>query len=577
MPDSSQEQSEKDEKKTEQEEAEEQIQLEKEVEKEALEAVKLGRVSEAENNSSAAVNGNAATTDRNSIDYIMNGIKKHSQFVPMRLTFEERKLLRLLEAALNVSEYTDRIDILSYTSKTKRIVAQLREMCTILTGLAVATNMEVGGSLMQDQDFAAHADWYKAIFEIGRRYKIMNPEKMRDSFGKLMYMIMDSRLPEVSQVLEFDLYKPITTVYGYIYNKEVESLNAKGLSETDVKDNQGALAMFEDPLIVPATMEIIPGQKARITVQNEIKKKEAAINMLARKYGVKPTGSFGASFGMLQQGTSTSSDTISQEEIRQCLYSIGDYNAYLRSNRQPVEEMLKMLQMFFEPSKPEGPELSLGISVGRGTARLSHTHNKQFHYVQQSLSLWSLIMKDMFQLWSLADEDLLSTTARYTLADTGQGLNRVKPCPRVGRAMHSIIAQAMDRNGTWIGSSVVHLGDRTVPNALFFLDKYLQVPRILTPVYIVVKEIDKISRDPFVYTWIESQFGSVIGLKKSVLADFFKFAFDGSGGDNFYDAGSCIDGRLTSAWNWANSIAKKPYYKVFLVAGFTSFNGSDGF
>lgn len=33
------------------------------------------------------------------------------------------------------------------------------------------------------------------------------------------------------------------------------------------------------------------------------------------------------------------------------------------------------------------------------------------------------------------------------------------------------------------------------------------------------------------------------------LADFFRFAFDGSGADNFYDAGSCIDGRLTSAWN----------------------------
>lgn len=34
-----------------------------------------------------------------------------------------------------------------------------------------------------------------------------------------------------------------------------------------------------------------------------------------------------------------------------------------------------------------------------------------------------------------------------------------------------------------------------------------------------------------------------------LLADFFRFAFDGSGADNFYDAGSCIDGRLTSAWN----------------------------
>jgi hypothetical protein len=27
--------------------------------------------------------------------------------------------------------------------------------------------------------------------------------------------------------------------------------------------------------------------------------------------------------------------------------------------------------------------------------------------------------------------------------------------------------------------------------------------------------------------------------------DFFRSAFDGSGADNFYDAGSCIDGRLT--------------------------------
>ena len=69
--------------------------------------------------------------------------------------------------------------------------------------------------------------------------------------------------------------------------------------------------------------------------------------------------------------------------------------------------------------------------------------------------------------------------------------------------------------------------------------------------------------------------GSAERCRKFILADFFRHAFDGSGADNFFDAGSCIDGRLTSAWNWCSKIEKKPYYPVFKLAGFQGFDGGD--
>jgi hypothetical protein len=76
---------------------------------------------------------------------------------------------------------------------------------------------------------------------------------------------------------------------------------------------------------------------------------------------------------------------------------------------------------------------------------------------------------DMFHLWSLAEDDLLSESVRYRLVDTGQGLNRVQGAPKTSRMMYAILDRAQRSIGSWVGSSVVHMGDRDVPNALTFI------------------------------------------------------------------------------------------------------------
>lgn len=43
--------------------------------------------------------------------------------------------------------------------------------------------------------------------------------------------------------------------------------------------------------------------------------------------------------------------------------------------------------------------------------------------------------------------------------------------PGVRRAMLSILTRCQQKLGSWVGSSVVHLGDHNVPNALIFIDK----------------------------------------------------------------------------------------------------------
>ena len=79
--------------------------------------------------------------------------------------------------------------------------------------------------------------------------------------------------------------------------------------------------------------------------------------------------------------------------------------------------------------------------------------------------------------------------------------------------------------------------------------------------------------DDGVRALIDSGYGGMKKVRRDILCDFFRSAFDGSGADNNYDAGSCIDGRLTSAWNWCSRLSKKNYSHLFKMTGFVGFDG----
>merc|ERR1719357_1553529 len=147
-----------------------------------------------------------------------------TKYIPLRLTLPQRKILRLCEATLNVSEYTDKVDILSWKSKTGRIHEQIRDICAILSGLAVAADYETGQRMIKDRSFEDNAEYFSSVFEIGRRHKILNPECMRTDYGKLVHMLMDSQNPDIQRLLEFKLVKKVTTVYDYLKSRDSLSM-----------------------------------------------------------------------------------------------------------------------------------------------------------------------------------------------------------------------------------------------------------------------------------------------------------------------------------------------------------------
>jgi len=465
--------------------------------------------------------------------------------IPLRLTAEERKLLSLLEGALNISEYTDKVDVSrsmsgfnfgfwSFSSfgrgrdddrKDQVIQRELNEVFSLVSGLFTATDFLRGKKLVAN-NFSENCEFFQTVFEVGRRFKIMNPDKMRDTYGKLMHLLQDAVKPSNCS---FEVITPIKTVYRLLKRSECLSLVKKHHKEFIIASNV-----------------VQPGCDPNVAQEE----KRAAMEILTKVLV-------------------NDSSLLSQDELELCVNSINDYHSYIAANCYPVECMIRYMKQYFE-NHGDDRTRDLSIQAGRGGSYLTHSHSTQVTFCLQSLMLWHEIQRQMCELWILTDLDLLDPNNRYRLCNTGQGMNRVQAAPRISGKMSSILRSVQSRLSSWVGLSVVHLGDRDVPNALVFIDKYTQVPRILGPIVRAIELLEDVANtDNRVKDLIETKFEGVESSKISILRDYFRHGFDGSGDDG----GSCIDGRLTSSWNWTSKIEKKSYYSLFKLGDFDGFDG----
>jgi len=192
-----------------------------------------------------------------------NTVLERAKYIPLRLSLGERKMLRLVEAAMNCCDYTTEVDR-PFKSAARRTHEQLKGVTSVLRGLVTACDYEAGQQLLKDDNFGEYERFYVQMFEIARRHKIMNPEKMRTEYGKLVYVLQDAVSPSIKPHLGFSVKGPIESVYKFLEERD-------------------GLGLLSDKLIETATEEILAGKKSRARIDQEVRPMRLALLEITRQ------------------------------------------------------------------------------------------------------------------------------------------------------------------------------------------------------------------------------------------------------------------------------------------------------
>ncbi|RNE99250.1 hypothetical protein TraAM80_08390 [Trypanosoma rangeli] len=447
--------------------------------------------------------------------------------VLLRLSDAEREDLQLIIAALKVSEYTDDVDdIRRPHSREERMYRAMRDLFDTALGLCIASgsvSRELRAEVAKgNTDVRQTLSVLIGLFEIFRRHKRLNPFSNRSEFGKLVMLLQDVQKRSVQDRLRIShsLLVPVQTVGMELRKAGAETL----LEDGDVEKYVWAHGA----------------------------EKAALFQRILDRHGA------GAC----------------RPVVERCLRSIDDVEHFLENNLRPLRWLRRVLNEEFLPQEGDKAH-DLSIRAGFRGARFSHDHRRHCQYVAESLTMWENVQRHIFDFWQVSEDDmLLDGGGHYSFVNTGQGYHRMCRAPKSYARMARCVAETEQEMGGWVGIKVIHLGDRDVPNPLVFIDKYTVIPRIVQPIMHTILELEKIfapgslEEYPGLRNLLRAKFHSYAALRTMILSDFFRHAFDGSGDDG----GSCIDGRLTSAWNWCHQLEKKPYYDAFVLTGFSGFD-----
>jgi hypothetical protein len=95
----------------------------------------------------------------------------------------------------------------------------------------------------------------------------MNPGKMRETYGKLMFILQDTETHIVKSETGLSFVKEILTVTSFLHEKN-------------------SLALLDDPLLEEATCSIgnTDGERSREELQLLSQRKQEAVNTLVRSH-----------------------------------------------------------------------------------------------------------------------------------------------------------------------------------------------------------------------------------------------------------------------------------------------------